>query len=440
MENAVNLCSPDKDDVVVTHVERPRKRPRQPEVGQVSTVASGGVIDLSADSPTAPRSKLMLAPERGQQPSSSAGLWGELDSASAEEAHPRWRQLGRRTVRAARIGGVSEPVPAQHGTPEAMSVPAWRHSRSAASSSGAQAPIGRFGSMGLTAPRRAPSAITAGGCDVSASRQESRHQPATRVHSNTSLADACGCAGLHSEADLDDELLARRLQSEEDRAAGRRVAADADLMRRMDELEALELANVEAPGWQPWRAGRGPAQPPRPPTSRARGASRRRGWGASSLAEAVMLGVLGGGMPFPAVGGAGAAGRASHLSTHLSAMRHAYASMSGSLRNSRLPPQLLFSDRDFNENDYEALLALDEGIENRKGASEAAIERIPVTVLAADGLGEDEDNKCSICLDELVMGSVLRRLPCGHQFHRTCLDKWLLQKATCPICQAHISA
>ena len=35
----------------------------------------------------------------------------------------------------------------------------------------------------------------------------------------------------------------------------------------------------------------------------------------------------------------------------------------------RLPAHLLFSDRDFNENDYEALLALDDGIENRKGAS-----------------------------------------------------------------------
>ncbi len=34
----------------------------------------------------------------------------------------------------------------------------------------------------------------------------------------------------------------------------------------------------------------------------------------------------------------------------------------------RLPPHLLFSDRDFDENDYEALLALDEGVESRKGA------------------------------------------------------------------------
>lgn len=49
---------------------------------------------------------------------------------------------------------------------------------------------------------------------------------------------------------------------------------------------------------------------------------------------------------------------------HLTAVREAFAGMSAG----RLPPQLLFSDRDFTEADYEMLLALDEGVENRRGA------------------------------------------------------------------------
>jgi len=49
---------------------------------------------------------------------------------------------------------------------------------------------------------------------------------------------------------------------------------------------------------------------------------------------------------------------------HLAAVREAFAGMSAG----RLPPQLLFSDRDFTEADYEMLLALDEGVENRRGA------------------------------------------------------------------------
>ena len=52
-----------------------------------------------------------------------------------------------------------------------------------------------------------------------------------------------------------------------------------------------------------------------------------------------------------------------HIAGHLSAMRAAFAGMS----SGRLPPHLLFSDRDFNEDDYEALLALDDTVENRKG-------------------------------------------------------------------------
>ena len=58
-----------------------------------------------------------------------------------------------------------------------------------------------------------------------------------------------------------------------------------------------------------------------------------------------------------------------HVAGHLSAMRAAFAGMS----SGRLPPHLLFSDRDFNEDDYEALLALDDTVENRKGRFETCV-------------------------------------------------------------------
>ena len=47
----------------------------------------------------------------------------------------------------------------------------------------------------------------------------------------------------------------------------------------------------------------------------------------------------------------------------IAAMREAFVSAG----STRLPAHLLLSDRDFNENDYEALLALDDSVENRKG-------------------------------------------------------------------------
>ncbi|PWA03008.1 hypothetical protein BB558_000846 [Smittium angustum] len=43
---------------------------------------------------------------------------------------------------------------------------------------------------------------------------------------------------------------------------------------------------------------------------------------------------------------------------------------------------------------------------------------------------------CSMCVDDFVVGSELRKLPCGHKFHSSCVDPWLLKhSALCPICK-----
>ena len=90
--------------------------------------------------------------------------------------------------------------------------------------------------------------------------------------------------------------------------------------------------------------------------------ARRRAWGpGDSLAEA-MMGILG----EDAMMG-GFEGRLPHAPAHMAGHRHAMRAAFAGITSGRLPPHLLFSDRDFNEDDYEALLALDETVENRKG-------------------------------------------------------------------------
>jgi len=47
-----------------------------------------------------------------------------------------------------------------------------------------------------------------------------------------------------------------------------------------------------------------------------------------------------------------------------------------------------------------------------------------------------EDEDCPICLNELKAGENVRRLgSCGHVFHRSCVDLWLLRSVDCPLCK-----
>jgi len=45
-------------------------------------------------------------------------------------------------------------------------------------------------------------------------------------------------------------------------------------------------------------------------------------------------------------------------------------------------------------------------------------------------------DECTICLDEFVHGVRVRKLPCGHVFHSTCIARWLVERhANCPLCK-----
>jgi len=58
---------------------------------------------------------------------------------------------------------------------------------------------------------------------------------------------------------------------------------------------------------------------------------------------------------------------------------------------------------------------------------------------AAEQLEAGEECECSICLFQLRSGDNVRRLPaCGHAFHRSCIDLWLLRRADCPLCKRNV--
>lgn len=71
------------------------------------------------------------------------------------------------------------------------------------------------------------------------------------------------------------------------------------------------------------------------------------------------------------------------------------------------------------------------------GATREQISALPAFRFTK-ALCDDQDAPCSICLSGFADGTLLRRLPCGHEFHRQCIDRWLRRNKRCPLCMASI--
>ncbi|XP_054630622.1 RING finger protein 215 isoform X6 [Dunckerocampus dactyliophorus] len=51
-----------------------------------------------------------------------------------------------------------------------------------------------------------------------------------------------------------------------------------------------------------------------------------------------------------------------------------------------------------------------------------------------------ETDTCAVCLEAFNNNQCLRVLPCRHEYHRDCVDPWLLLHHTCPLCKRSILA
>ncbi|KAF8027808.1 hypothetical protein BT93_E0667 [Corymbia citriodora subsp. variegata] len=73
------------------------------------------------------------------------------------------------------------------------------------------------------------------------------------------------------------------------------------------------------------------------------------------------------------------------------------------------------------------------------GIDSVMIESYPKIQVDDDGrMPRRNDNICAICLSEYQPKETLRTIPkCGHYFHVQCIDQWLRQKASCPLCRNH---
>lgn len=139
-----------------------------------------------------------------------------------------------------------------------------------------------------------------------------------------------------------------------------------------------------------------------------------------------------------------------HLRDYLTSPHASPAEVTSTARTMRISVsrlQLMLHEGDFRPEDYDRLLALDNGGTSVfRGADVSEISRLPTFKYshAVAGKGNKPDtatelHQCAICLEYYQHGEQLRLLPCMHRFHEGCIDQWLVQRSTCPVCKSDIN-
>ncbi|XP_043569314.1 uncharacterized protein si:ch211-59o9.10 isoform X1 [Chiloscyllium plagiosum] len=111
------------------------------------------------------------------------------------------------------------------------------------------------------------------------------------------------------------------------------------------------------------------------------------------------------------------------------------------LRHNRHQHASMYLDESINDgNDYEELLAYEErqgSAVAQKKLSNAEINCLPVNLF--DPSNAAEKTQCHICFNDYAPREELRILPCLHDYHRRCIDRWLKRNSSCPICRVDVN-
>ncbi|XP_023121751.1 E3 ubiquitin-protein ligase RNF128a [Amphiprion ocellaris] len=74
-----------------------------------------------------------------------------------------------------------------------------------------------------------------------------------------------------------------------------------------------------------------------------------------------------------------------------------------------------------------------------KNEAKKAIGRLQVrTLKRGDEETTSDSHMCAVCIESYKAGDVVTVLTCDHIFHKACIEPWLLERRTCPMCKCDI--
>ncbi|XP_045443251.1 E3 ubiquitin-protein ligase RNF149 isoform X1 [Pipistrellus kuhlii] len=79
------------------------------------------------------------------------------------------------------------------------------------------------------------------------------------------------------------------------------------------------------------------------------------------------------------------------------------------------------------------------GSQSHRKETKKVIGQLPLHTIkhGEKGLDVDAEN-CAVCIENFKAKDVIRILPCRHIFHRVCIDPWLSDHHTCPMCKLDV--
>ena len=87
---------------------------------------------------------------------------------------------------------------------------------------------------------------------------------------------------------------------------------------------------------------------------------------------------------------------------------------------------------------YEQLLELEENNGKvSKGLNPNVIRAIPEKMWMTKH--DSTDDQCSICFEKFERRQKIKTLKkCSHEYHSSCIDKWLIEQKKCPMCNEEV--
>jgi len=67
------------------------------------------------------------------------------------------------------------------------------------------------------------------------------------------------------------------------------------------------------------------------------------------------------------------------------------------------------------------------------------VDALPKVHVSQRDIEKNQNDSCSICLEQLSVGDFATRLPCGHLFHENCIKSWLRSGNQCPVCRYELA-